>query len=174
MKRLLIVCLIALLTACNGAPSPSAGTSAPTADASAVTVSSFKATVSGAVSEEFGGTGSYFKQNGGGLLISLVGTKGPSGATITIILPAGTVAGTYTPKSYADAYDSATNKITGMGASFSVINKTGGVDTYGVISEGSLKLDSVDPMTGSIHFKAKLENGGEVEVSATFYQLIAA
>ncbi len=174
MKRLLIVCFVVLLAACNGAPSSSAISPSPTADSSAVTVSSFKATVSGAVNGEFGGSGSYFKQNNGGLLVSLVGTRGPSGATITIILPTGIVAGTYTPKSYAHAYDTAANKITGIGASFSIQNKTGGVDTYGDISEGSLNLDSVDPMTGSIHFKAKLENGGEVEVSATFYQLIAA
>ncbi len=174
MKRLLILCLALFLVGC-GATSQNAGfASAPTLESEGISVSSFKATVSGAVSGDFTGTGSTFKQNEGGLLISLTGTNEPSGAAITIILPAGTVAGTYTPKSYADAYDSATNKIIAIGASFGVLNKTSGVDTYAIISEGTLTLQSVDPMTGSIHFKAKLETSGEVDVTATFYQLIAA
>ncbi|MBA3874767.1 MAG: hypothetical protein H0X30_37030, partial [Anaerolineae bacterium] len=97
--------------------------------------------------------------------------QGPSGASVTIILPTGTVAGTYTPKSYADAYDSTANKITGIGASFSILNKANGTDAYTTISEGTLTLQSVDPMTGSIQFKASLDGGGEVEVQATFYQL---
>ncbi len=174
MKRLISLCLILLLAACGGATSQSAGTSIPTVEAEGLSVSSFKATVSGAVTGDFTGIGNYFKQNQGGVLISLVGTQGPSGATITIILPVGTVAGTYTPKSYTDAYDSGANKITAIGASFSALNKTKGVDTYTIINEGTLTLQSVDPMTGSISFKAKLEGGGEVEVTATFYQLIAA
>jgi hypothetical protein len=171
MKRSLIF-LVILLAACGGAASQSAGTSAPTIESNSV--SSFKATVSGAVSGDFSGTGSTFKQSEGGLLISLVDTEGSSGADITIILPAGTVAGTYTPKSYDQAYDSTTNKITAVGASFSTRNKTKGVDIYATISDGALTLQSVDPMTGSIHFKAKLDSGAEVEVSATFYQLLAA
>ena len=171
MKRLLIICLGLVLAACGGTASKSAGTAIPTVDVASIGVSSFKATVTGAVSGDFSGTGSTFKQEGGGLLISLVGTQGPSGASVTIILPAGTAAGTYTPKSYADAYDSAANKITGIGASFSVLNKASGVDAYATISEGTLTLQSVDPMTGSIHFKATIECGGEVEVQATFYQL---
>ena len=171
MKRLLIICLGLMLAACGGATSQNAGTPIPTVDVAGITVSSFKATVTGAVSGDFSGTGSYFKQEEGGLLISLVGTQGPSGASVTIILPAGTVAGTYTPKSYADAYDSTANKITGIGASFSVLNKTSGVDAYATITEATLTLQSVDPMTGSIHFKATIEGGGAVEVQATFYQL---
>src|SRR5690348_1018236 len=122
MKHLLILCLILLLAACGGSASQSAGTSVPTVDAGGLTVSSFKASVSGAVSGDFSGTGSTFKQQGGGLLISLVETQGLSGATISIILPDGTKAGTYTPKSYPNAYDSAANKITAIGASFSVTN----------------------------------------------------
>jgi hypothetical protein len=173
MKRLLILCLTLLLAACGGAASQNTGTAIPTVDTGGVTVSSFKATVSGAVSGDFSGTGSYFKQEEGGLLISLVGTQGPPGASITIILPAGTAAGTYTPKSYADAYDSAANKITAIGASFSATNATGGVDAYATISEGTLTLQSVDPMTGDIHFKATLDSGKEVEVQATFYQLMS-
>ncbi len=171
MKRLLIVCLTLMLAACGGAASQNAGTPIRTVDVAGITVSSFKATVSGAITGDFSGTGSYFKQEKGGLLISLVGTQGPSGASVTIILPAGTVAGTYTPKSYADAYDSNANKITAIGASFSVLNATSGTDAYATISEGLLTLQSVDPMTGSIHFKATIEGGGEVEVQATFYQL---
>ncbi|MEP6987664.1 MAG: hypothetical protein ABI970_18815, partial [Chloroflexota bacterium] len=163
MKRLLIMCVTLLLAAC-GAASQSAGTPIPTVNAAGLTVSSFKGTVSGAVTGDFSGTGSYFKQDQGGLLISLVGTQGPSGASVTIILPTGTVAGTYTPKSYADAYDSTANKITGIGASFSVLNKSNGTDAYTTISEGTLTLQSVDPMTGSIQFKATLEGGGTVEV----------
>lgn len=166
MRRLMILCLILLLAACGGAASQNAASNT-------TTVSTFKATVSGAVSGDFSGTGSYFKQNEGGLLISLVDTQGTSGAVINIILPAGTTAGTYTPKSYTEAYDSTTNKIMAVGASFSIRNKTNGVDIYAIVSEGTLTLESVDPMTGSIHFKAKLDGGGEVEVSATFYQLIA-
>ncbi len=172
MKRLFVLCFALFLAACGGTASQSAGTSAPTIESGGLTVSSFKATVSGAVSGDFSGTGSYFKQNEGGLLISLVGTQGPSGATITIILPTGTAAGTYTPKSYSDAYDSATNKIIAIGASFSAINKTNGTDVYETISEGTLTLQSVDPMTGNTHFKAKMEDGREVDVSATFYQLV--
>jgi len=171
MKRLFILCLTVLLAACGGKVSQGAGTAIPTADVAGLGVSSFKATVSGAVSGDFSGTGSYFKQAEGGLLISLVGTQGPSGASVTIILPAGTVAGTYTPKSYGDAYDSSANKITGIGASFSVLNKSSGTDAYATISDGTLILQSVDPMTGSIHFRAALEGGGVVEVQATFYQL---
>jgi len=174
MKRLFMLGLALLLAACNGAASQSAATSAPTVESGSLSVSSFKATVTGAITQEFGGTASYFKQNGGGFLITLVDTKSASGATITIILPAGTVAGSYTPKSYEDAYDSTTNKITAIGASFSVLNKTKGIDTYAIISKGTLNLQSLDPMTGRIDFKAKMANGGEVEVTATFYQLIAA
>jgi hypothetical protein len=174
MKRLLIVCLMLMLAACSGAASQSAGTSVPTVESGGLAVSSFKGTVSGAVSGDFSGTGSTFKQNEGGLLISLVGTQGPSGASVTIILPAGTVAGTYTPKSYADTYDSVANKITGIGASFSVLNKASGVDSYVTNSDGTLTLQSLDPMTGSIHFKATLDGGGTVEVQATFYQLVPA
>ena len=136
MKCLLIVCLAVLLAACGGAASQNGGTPAPTLDVGGISISSFKATVSGAVSGDFSGTGSIFKQEQGGLLISLVGLQGPSGATITIILPAGTVAGTYTPKSYTDAYDSTANKITGIGASFSILNKSGGVDSYTTIVKG--------------------------------------
>ena len=171
MKHLLVFCLTLLLAACGGAASQNAGTPIPTVDVGGISVSSFKGTVSGAVSGDFSGTGSTFKQEEGGLLISLVGTQGPSGASITIILPAGTVAGTYTPKSYADAYDSTANKIIGIGASFSVLNKASGTDAYAIISDGTLTLQSVDPMTGSIHFKAALDGGGTVEVQATFYQL---
>ncbi|MBA3871616.1 MAG: hypothetical protein H0X30_20915, partial [Anaerolineae bacterium] len=75
MKRLLIMYLTLLLAAC-GAASQSAGTPIPTVNASGLTVSSFKGTVSGAVTGDFSGTGSYFKQDQGGLLISLVGTQG--------------------------------------------------------------------------------------------------
>jgi hypothetical protein len=172
MKRMLILCLVLLLTACGGGAANS-GTPVPTVDATGLSVGGFKATVSGSVSGDFAGTGSYFKQEQGGLLISLVGMSGVSGATVTIILPTGTLAGLYTPISYNDAYDSAANKITGIGASFSGLNQSNGVDAYTIISDGSLTLQSVDPMTGSIHFKAKLESGGEVEVTATFYQLTA-
>lgn len=171
MKRLLILSLVLLLTACGGAASQNAGTPIPTVDAGGLTVSSFKATVSGAVNGDFTGTGSTFKQEGGGLLISLVALQGASSPSITILLPDGTVAGTYTSKSYTDAYDSAANKITGIGVSFSVSNATGGVDAYATVSDGTLTLQSVDPMTGSVHFKAKLDDGDEVEVQATFYQL---
>lgn len=172
MKRMLVLCLVLLLTACGGGAA-NGGTPVPTVDATGLSVGGFKATVSGAVSGEFTGAGSYFKQDQGGLLISLVGTSGISGATVTIILPTGTLAGLYTPKSYNDAYDSAANKITGIGASFSGLNQSNGVDAYAIISDGSLTLQSVDPITGSIHFKAKLESGAEVEVTATFYQLTA-
>ncbi len=174
MKRLLILCLVMLSAACGGATTQRSGTSSPTVEVGGLSVSSFKATASGAVTGDFSGTGSYFKQNKGGLLISLVDLQHPSGATITIILPAGTVAGTYSLKSYADSYDGTTNKIAAVSASFSILNKTNGVDTYSIISEGTLTLQSLDPMTGSISFKAKLDNDGEVEVTATFYQLIAA
>jgi hypothetical protein len=174
MKRLFTLCLVLMLTACAGVPSQNAGTSAPTVDAGGLSVSSFKGTVSGAVSGDFSGTGNTFKQNAGGLLINLVDAQGLSGATVTITLPAGTVAGTYTPKSYADVYDTTTGNITGVGASFSVLNKTNGVDAYSIISDGTLTLQSIDPMTGSIHFKAKLDSGSEVEVQATFYQLVPA
>ncbi|MBI1277870.1 MAG: hypothetical protein GC179_07060 [Anaerolineaceae bacterium] len=172
MKRLVILCLAFLLAACGSAASQSVGTSSPTGGADRIPVSGFKATVSGAVSGDFSGTGSPFKQSGGGILISLIGTQGRTGLEINIILPAGTTAGTYTPKSYADAYDSTNNKITAVGATFSIRNATNGIDSYSIISEGILTLESVDPVTGSIHFKAKLEGGGEVDVSATFYQLI--
>ena len=174
IKRLLVLWLVLILAACGGVASQNSGTAAATVSSGSLSVSSFKATVSGAVNADFNGTGSIFKQNEGGLLISLVGIKGPSGATITIILPTGTVAGTYTPKSYADAYDSTTNKITSIGTSFSLLSKSNGVDTYSNVSEGTLTLDSLDPMSGSIHFKAKLENGAEVEVQATYYQLLPA
>lgn len=174
MKRLLFLCVVLILAACGGGASQTAGTDVPTVDSAGLSVSSFKATVSGAVSGSVSGTGSYFKQGGGGLLITLVGTEGPSGATITILLPDGTGSGTYTLQSFNDAYDSATNKITGIGASFTVHNKTGGVDTYATLSDSTLTLQSVDPITGSIHFKAALEGSGEVEVEATFYQLTAA
>jgi hypothetical protein len=116
MKRLLTVCLVLMLAACAGAASHNAGTTVPTVESGGLSVSSFKGTVSGAVSGDFSGTGSTFKQNEGGLLISLVGTQGPSGASISIILPAGTVAGTYMPKSYADAYDSTASSSMPMSA----------------------------------------------------------
>ena len=175
MKTLLVVvCLALMLAACGGATSQNVGTPNATVNAASLAVSSFSATMSGAITGNISGTGSYFKQSEGGLLISLAGTKRPSGATITIILPAGTVAGTYTPKSYADAYDSTANKITAVGASFSVLSKSNGVDNYANVSEGTLTLQSVNPMTGSIHFKAKLEGGGEVEVQANFYELVPA
>lgn len=173
MKRLFILCLVMLSAACSGAASQNASSSAPTVESSVLSVSSFKATVKGAVNQVLSGTASYFKQNGGGFLITLVDTQSSSGATITIILPVGTTAGTYTPKSYEDAYDSTSNTITAIGASFTVLNTTKGIDTYALISEGTLNLQSLDPMTGSIDFKAKIEGGGEVEVTATFYQLIA-
>jgi hypothetical protein len=128
-----------LLAACGGATSQN-GAPVPTADVGGITAGSFKATVSGAVSGDFSGTGSSFKQEQGGLLIGLVGTQGPSGASITIIVPVGTAAGTYMPKSYTDAYDSAANKITAIGASFSATNATGGVDAYTTITESTLTL----------------------------------
>lgn len=171
MKCLFCFCLVLLLAACGGRGASINGTPVPTVDTTGLSVSGFKATVSGAVSGEFVGTGSYFKQEQGGILISLVGTSGLSGATITIIMPTGILSGIYTPKSYNDAYDSAANKITGIGASFSLLNQSKGVDTYGIIGEGSLTLQSVDPITGSIHFKASMESGAVVEVTATFYQL---
>src|SRR5699024_65036 len=139
-------------------------------DVSGLIVSNFKASVSGAVNGDITGTGSYFKQEQGGLLISMVGMNGPSNASISIILPAGTRIGTYTPTSYTEAYDTDANKINDVGASFSISNATGGVDDYATITEGTLTLQAVDPMTGSIHFKATL-NGNAVDVQATFYQL---
>ncbi|MCA0457559.1 MAG: hypothetical protein LCI00_26565 [Chloroflexi bacterium] len=173
MKRLLLFCLTLLLAACGGNAAQNGGTPVPTVDAAGINAGSFKATVSGAVSGEFTGTGNYFRQEGGGFLISLVATDGPPGASVSIILPEGTLPGIYTPKSYAEAYDANSNKITGVGASFSVLADTTGVDSYAFVSEGTLTLQATDPMTGQITFKALMESGGEVEVTATFYQLSA-
>jgi hypothetical protein len=173
MKCLFVLFLSLFLVGC-GTSSQATGVSSPTVETDGISVSSFKATVSGAVSGDFSGTGSTFKQSAGGQLITLLGTQGISGADISIILPTGTTAGTYPLKSYTDAFDSTSNKITAIGASFSALNKTNGVDIYAAIADGTLTLQSVDPMTGSIHFKAKLDSGGEVEVSAIFYQLLAA
>ncbi len=172
MKRslLFLLTLFLFLAACGGTASQTAG---PTVDVSGIPVGSFKGTVTGAVSGDISGTGSYFKQEEGGLLISLVAAQGLEGANVTIILPVGTSGGVYTPKSYADAYDTDANKITDVGASFSSLASTSGVDVYSIVSEGTLTLQSTDPMTGTIHFKAKLESGAEVEVTATFYQLIS-
>ena len=173
MKRLLILCLTLLLAACGGNVAQNAGTPVATSDVAGIAAGSFKATVSGAISGEFTGTGSAFRQEGGGLLISLTATDGPPGASINMILPEGTLAGTYTPTSYVEAYDAASNQITGVGASFSVLADSTGVDAYAFVSEGTLTLQSVDPMTGTIHFKAMMEAGGAVDVTATFYQLAA-
>lgn len=172
MNRLLLLCLV-LLAGCGGAASQSAGTPVPTADVTGISAGGFKAVVKGAVTGEYTGTGSYFKQEEGGLLISLVAADDPRGTTITLILPAGTLPGIYPAKSYAEAYDSGTNQITGVGASFSLLANNTGVDAYAFVSEGELMLQSLDPVTGSVHFKAKMESGGEVEVDATFYQLTA-
>ena len=173
MKRLLLLCLTLMLAACGGNAAQNAGTPVPTVDVSGIAAGTFKATVTGAVSGEFTGSGSYFRQEGGGFLISLVATDGPPGASISIILPEGTLPGIYTPKSYAEAYDAASNKIIGVGASFSVLADTTGVDSYAFVSAGTLTLQSLDPITGQITFKALMESGGEVDVTATFYQLSA-
>lgn len=171
MKRLFVLMLTLLLAACGGNAAQSAGTLVATSDVAGIAAGSFKASVIGAVTGEFTGTGSYFRQEGGGLLISLTATDGPPGASINIILPESTSAGSYIPKSYAEAYDAATNKITDVGASFSVLANTSGVDAYAFVSEGTLTLQTVDPVTGTVHFKAMMESGGEVDVTATFYQL---
>lgn len=172
MKQLVLMCVL-LLAACGGAAFQTGGTPLPTVDVTGLNAGNFKAAVKGAITGDYTGTGSYFKQEEGGLLISLVAADDPRGTTITIILPTGTLAGSYAPRSYAEAYDSNANKITDVGASFSLLSLNSGVDTYAFVSDGKLTLQSLDPITGTIHFKAKMESGGEVEVDATFYQLTA-
>ncbi len=173
MKRLFVLILTLLLAGCGGNAAQNAGTPVATSNVAGIAAGSFKATVSGAISGEFTGTGSAFRQEGGGLLISLTATDGPPGASINLILPEGTKAGSFTPTSYAEAYDAETNKIISVGASFSVLAQTTGVDAYSFVSDGELTLQSVDPLTGTVHFKAMMESGGEVDVTATFFQLVA-
>lgn len=172
MKSMIITALLILvLTACGGnATSQSAPV--PTVDVGSLTTGNFEATVGGAVNGTFSGPGNYIQAENGGYLVNVSGLEGLIGATIAIILPEGTTPGVYTPKSYFDAFDSSANKINSVGISFSNISADGNsIDVYSTVSEGSLTLQTLDPMTGSFSFKAALESGGSVEVKGTFNQL---
>ena len=171
MKIMIVAALVTLvLAACGGAASQTGPV--PTVDVGSVTAGSFEATVGGAVNGTFSGPGNYIQAENGGFLVSVSGMEGIIGATIALILPEGITPGVYTPKSYFDAFDSNSNKITGVGISFSNISADGNtIDVYSTVSEGSLTLQSIDPMTGSFNFKAALEAGGSVEVKGTFNQL---
>ena len=171
MKALIIAALLGLLlVGCGGAGSQAAPV--PTVDVGGVTAGSFEATVGGAVNGTFSGPGNYIKAENGGFLVNVSGMEGIIGATISIILPEGITPGVYTPKSYFEAVDEAANKINSVGVSFSNISADGSaIDVYSIVSEGSLTLQTIDPMTGSFSFNAALEAGGTVEVKGTFNQL---
>lgn len=171
MKFMIVAALIILvLAACGGAASQTGPV--PTVDVGSVTAGSFEATVGGAVNGTFSGPGNYIQAENGGFLVSVSGMEGIIGATISIILPEGITPGVYAPQSYFDAFDEAANKINSVGVSFSNISADGNaIDVYSTVSEGSLTLQSIDPMTGNFNFKASLEAGGSVEVKGTFNQL---
>ncbi|MBL8156005.1 MAG: hypothetical protein JNM70_17635 [Anaerolineae bacterium] len=171
--RAFLICLVVAMgvAACGaGTPTPAPG---PTVEVGDVVAGSFEAAVSGEVSGDFNGTATYLRAENGGILVNLSGTGGLAGATVSIILPEGTGGGQYTPMSYLKAFNDTENKITAVGFSFSVPSADGSsLLEYNTVMEGSLTLQSVDPLTGTFSVTCADENTGRsVTVSGTFNQI---
>ncbi|MEZ4668662.1 MAG: hypothetical protein R3E39_12190 [Anaerolineae bacterium] len=174
MRIYILGLLLVFMTAACGGNTSQLATRAPvpTVNVGDLAAGTFKATVGGAVNGEFSGSGSYIRAVNGGFLLNVSGVEGIAGAAVSIVMPEGIAPGVHALKSYFDAVDSEANKITSVGASFSSISADGSsIDVYSTVSEGTLTLQSVDPMTGSFAFKGALEAGGTVQVTGTFNQL---
>lgn len=172
LKQLItLLSTLMLLTACAGSTAPGAG-AAQSVDVSGIPAGTFKASVTGALTGDFSGIAGYITVEGGGYLLNLSGTEGIVGATVSIILPSDAAAGTFTPQPYPDSFDAAANRVTAIGLSFSALAADhNAVDVYTALTNASLTLQSLDPMTGAFTFTAALEDGRAVTVTGTFNQI---
>ncbi len=174
MRTPILVLLLMVLTACGGSPATSRVCSpldGATVDVSAVAVGTFQATVTGESNGSFSGEASFVRSEDNGYLLNLSGTEGLVGTTVHLALPMGITPGRCPPQSYDSALDPTQPVIRAVGVDFSMLTPEGYLIDFNSLSESSLILQSIEPLTGQFSFKATSADGKSVTVTGSFNQI---
>lgn len=153
-------------TVVSNAPDPNATVYVET---EGVPVGGFKATVQGAVEGDWEGQAmANIYPPRTGTTLTFVATAGENASYgVLIEVPPDTPPGTYTLKTYIDAFDG--ENIVDFGAQFSNAG-TNTIDLYTTVTSGTLILSEVNPFTGRFEFTAT-DDENTVNVVGTFNQV---
>jgi hypothetical protein len=153
MRIGILVLLVMLMAGCGGG--------APTA----TSTGQFSVTVSGAVQSSFSGGGVYVvTQSEGFSDITIFLSNADNTQIVSINLPGNTAAGTYT---IDPAAENAVSPVVSFAQTVMEGENAGEITVYNAIN-GQVKLDSVNPMTGSFEFTGQNIEGQEAGVNGTF------
>jgi hypothetical protein len=171
MKSLLLFAIMLLLSSCGGSsPDPTARpASAP------LGAGEFRLTVSGDLTGEVTSTASYLSVPNQGITLLLYAADAPTETTargVTIVMPANITPGTYPISPYYTVFDT-NNQTTAVGATFAepASDQTGNEDLLLTeVTEGTLTLTSIEPMSGSAVFTIQDEDR-TVTINAAFHEI---
>lgn len=162
--------LLIILSACGGTPQPT-----PVIDTTAIPTGEFTISVSGDINITFTGKTVFQDDPAIGKILYVYDPTTPvdaPGRGITLVMPADIKPGTYPINSYNAVFDATSGKVTTPGVQY---YESPGVDedslpaTFSIVSEATLSLSSINPMTGKLSFSATNEvDARKVKVEAAF------